>query len=370
MAIGVILVNQSLAINPAGANSLFNYTGPGLGGSQEQITESGLIGTINYYAGLSSKREYVGFENSLIMPDSELNSFSDQNTDTASGDEVLVIINNNSLIASANFPENEQKREIFNYEVKSGDTPSAIADNFGISTNTLLWANNLDLNSATRIKPGDKLVILPVSGIRHVIKKGETFATIAKKYSADQEKILSYNSLGRQDALEIDSVIIIPDGKMPVPPKPVKPKVTLAYAASNANTAGQSGVYRYVTDEQFNSINTEAGDNHPPVHGRRFIWGQCTYYAALRRYIPWSGNAKYWLKNARAFGYKTGNAPIVGAIMATAENPRYGHVAYVEAVNGDKITISEMNFIGVGIKSIRVISANNPVIRGYIYDKE
>lgn len=374
MTIGVILVNQSLAMNPQGNNSLFNYTGSGLGGSDEQITESGLISTINYFVGLSSKKEYVGFDSPLIPPDSEITSATDSNTDIFSEDEAIVIINNNSLIASANFSEsaNAKRREIFVYEVKSGDTPSAIADSFGISTNTMLWANNLDLSSATKIKPGDKLVILPISGVRHVIKKGETIAAITKKYSADKEEVLAYNSLKDGDVLETGSVLIIPDGKMPAPPAPARPKTTLAYIDNNANKSNAKGVYRYVTNDQYNNPNIEAGDTHPPVHGRLFPWGQCTYYVALRRYVPWNGDAKNWIRNAKAYGFKTGNTPKVGAIVATAENPRYGHVAYVESVSddGSKITVSEMNFVGLGIKSVRVISVNNPVIRGYIYDKE
>lgn len=362
MAIGVILVNQGLAMNPAGNNSLFNYTGFGLGGSEEQFTESGLIDTINYYVGLSSRKEYVGFDASLIPPDSELNSATDPGTDAFPEDEAIVIINNNSLIASANFTESvdTKRREVFVYEVKSGDTPSAIADSFGISTNTMLWANNLDLSSATKIKPGDKLVILPISGVRHVIKKGETVATITKKYSANKEEILAYNALKEGDALEVDSILIIPDGKMPAPPAPKRPKAVLASISKNNEDLNN-----------LNNINTVAGDDYSPAQGRRFPWGQCTYYVAIRRYVPWNGHAKYWLINARSYGFKTGSTPVPGAIVVTAENPRYGHVAYVEAVSDDgKITVSEMNFVGVGIKSVRVISVSNSVIRGYIYDKE
>lgn len=374
MAIGVILVNQSVAMNPAGNNSLFNYTGIGLGGSEKQITQSGLIGTINYYVGISSRKEYVGFNASLIPPDSEINNAPDSSIYNYEEDEAIVIINNSSLIASANFAESpaEKRKDAVVYEVKPGDTPSSIADSFGITTNTMLWANNLDLSSATKIKPGDKLIILPVSGVRHVIKKGETIASITKKYSANKEEILAYNSLKESDKLEIDAILIIPDGKMPVPPAPARPKTTLAYISNNANKATAKGVYRYVTNDQYNSPNIEAKDSHPPVHGRLFPWGQCTYYVALRRYVPWNGDAKNWIKNAKAYGFKTGSNPQVGAIIATAENPRYGHVAYVEAVSedGSKITISEMNFVGLGIKSVRVISATNPVIRGYIYDKE
>jgi surface antigen len=364
MAVGVILVNQSLAMNPTGNNSLFNYTGAGLGGTEEQITESGLINTINYYVGLSSRKEYVGFESSLIPPDSEINNTQDTNTFDPSEDVAIVIINNNSLVASANFSEGAAavdtvKRGVFVYEVKPGDTPSAIADEFGISTETMLWANNLDLSSATRIKPGDRLVILPVSGVRHTIAKGETIASITKKYSANKEEILAYNSIKEGDILETGSVLIIPDGKMPVPPAPRKPKAVLASVAKNNEDLAN-----------LKNINTVAGDTHSPADGRRFPWGQCTYYVATRRYVPWNGDAKNWLTNARAYGFRTGSTPVAGAIMVTSENKRYGHVVYVEAVSDDKVTVSEMNFVGKGIKSVRVISASSPIIRGYIYNQE
>lgn len=364
-AAGVILFNQSLSLNPAGDGSLFDFNGQGLGGSSDQITESGLAETINYYIGLASKKEYVGFENAAISPDSEAAS-QDNQTD----DEALVIINKSAVFGSAGFSDGSNgagdRKTIITYTIQPGDTLSSIADYFNISTNTLLWANNLTLADATRIKIGEKLVILPVSGVRHIIKKNETVSSIAKKYSADAAKILSFNGMKNGDSLEIDSVLVIPDGKIPAPPQPARIRTTLSYI--NANIPGASGVYRYVTSDQYNTPNTEAKDTHPPAHGRLFPWGQCTYYVALRRYVPWSGNANTWLRNAKAYGFKTGDTPTVGAIVATNENPRYGHVAYVEAVNDGKITVSEMNYVGLGIKSVRVLSTNSPIIKGYIYD--
>ncbi len=302
---------------------------------------------MHYYAGLSARENYLGFENALIPPDSEIN-----NAQANNDEDVGLVIINNAIVGSSGFFDT--KRNIITYEVQEGDTPSEIADEFGISTNTLLWANNLTIESATRIKPGDKLVILPISGVRHTIKSGDTAATLAKKYSADAQKIISYNNLIDGEPLEVDSVIIIPDGKMPVPPKPKRPKIALASISQNDS---------YDTSV----INTLVGDTHPPAHSHQFPWGQCTYYVALKRYIPWTGDAKNWLKNAVAFGYKTGKTPAVGSIVITTENRRYGHSAYVEAIDGEKITISEMNFVGLGIKSVRILPTNSPVIRGYIY---
>jgi len=62
--------------------------------------------------------------------------------------------------------------------------------------------------------------------------------------------------------------------------------------------------------------------------------------------ITFGGNAKNWLANAKASDYVTGTeaAPRSAVVMTGPSGAmrRYGHVAYVESVNGDgTITISE-----------------------------
>lgn len=101
---------------------------------------------------------------------------------------------------------------------------------------------------------------------------------------------------------------------------------------------------------------------------RSFPYGYCTYYVAQKRNITWSGNANAWLSNAAAQGYAIGQTPQVGAIVSTAEGGWTGHVAMVDAVNGDgTITISEMNFKGFGVISSRTIPISYGRILGYIY---
>ena len=103
----------------------------------------------------------------------------------------------------------------------------------------------------------------------------------------------------------------------------------------------------------------------PSIHA--FPYGYCTYYVSQRRPIYWSGNAIAWLANARAAGFATGDMPQVGAIMVTTEGGWTGHVAMVDAVNGDQVTISEMNYRGWGVISSRTVLASYSAIRGYIY---
>ncbi len=100
------------------------------------------------------------------------------------------------------------------YEVQSGDTVSGIAKKYGVSVNTVLWANNLTARSMLRL--GQKLTILPVSGVLHTVKKGETLGAIAKQYNSDVDKILAANRVSSPSQIRIGEELVIPDGKPPV----------------------------------------------------------------------------------------------------------------------------------------------------------
>lgn len=97
------------------------------------------------------------------------------------------------------------------YVVREGDTLGSIARAFGVTVNTVRWNNDIKGSSIT---PGQTLVILPVSGIRHTVKKGDTIQAIAKQYKADLPEILSFNSLDAGDKLAIGDIVIVPDGEI------------------------------------------------------------------------------------------------------------------------------------------------------------
>ncbi len=94
------------------------------------------------------------------------------------------------------------------YPVQKGDTLSEIAHEFDVSVNTIKWENNLTGNT---LKIGQKLRILPVTGIRYTIKKGDNLAKIAKKYEAELKDILEYNNID-ENKLKVGQKIIIPNG--------------------------------------------------------------------------------------------------------------------------------------------------------------
>jgi murein DD-endopeptidase MepM/ murein hydrolase activator NlpD len=101
---------------------------------------------------------------------------------------------------------------ISTYNVKSGDNISTIAEHFGVSVNTILWANNI--KDSSTIKEGTKLVILPVSGVQHLVKPGETLSSIATKYAGNASDIAQFNGLSDGSSLQVGSTIIIPGGTL------------------------------------------------------------------------------------------------------------------------------------------------------------
>lgn len=108
-----------------------------------------------------------------------------------------------------------QSDRISVYVVRAGDTLSEIAGMFGISINTIKWANNLA--SARDVHPGDTLIILPVSGVEHTVKKSDTLRSLAKKYGADADEIATFNGLDPAAPLAVGTTIIIPGGEISTP---------------------------------------------------------------------------------------------------------------------------------------------------------
>jgi murein DD-endopeptidase MepM/ murein hydrolase activator NlpD len=104
---------------------------------------------------------------------------------------------------------------VIDYKVQDGDTVATIANKFGISADTIRWENNF---SGDKIKIGQTLKILPVTGVAHTVAKGDTVYSIAKKYDADSQAIVDFpfNTFTNDETFElaIGQTVIVPDGVM------------------------------------------------------------------------------------------------------------------------------------------------------------
>lgn len=177
---------------------LFLFQGSGL--------EKQFLSTANL-SNILDKTQYLSFNETLVAGNTGV-SIIGENFLKQEGPPFLV--EGKVLGAAGVF---STKREIEEYIIENGDTLAGIAQKFEISLETLLWANDLSQNSV--IQPGKKLVILPVSGVLHIIRERDTISELGQIYSAKSADIIEFNELSEEGDIYVGDILIIPDGKKP-----------------------------------------------------------------------------------------------------------------------------------------------------------
>lgn len=273
----------------------------------------------------------------------------------------LAQVDNNAIVKPQIIQPTAGNREIRSYTTVSGDTVDKLAAQFGVSADTIKWANDL---TSSALEPGKNLQIPPVNGIIYTVKDGDTASSIAEKYRSDERTIVSFNDL-ELAGLKVGQKIILPDGNLPTTERP-------GYVAPAPQTWVAQAPIRY-------GAGFSSGKTWTIGYGtasNKYAFGNCTAYAFNRRAQlgkpvggMW-GNAATWAYYAQAEGYLVNNVPSVGAVIQNGGG--YGHVGVVEEIlpNGD-ISVSEMNAYvpggGFNIVSGRVIPASSVGSYSYIH---
>lgn len=234
------------------------------------------------------------------------------------------------------------RTKVVYYSTKAGDTVGSVARKYGISSDTIRWANNI---SGTNLLSGAKLKILPTTGVEHKVVRGDTPAKLARHYGSNASLIISFND-AELSGLRVGSTIIIPDGKKPA-----------------------TITRRFVVSSVFRPSGVSYG-------GNGYSYGYCTYgvaimRAAIGRPLPMGlGNANAWYYRAQSMGMKTGTKPASGAVLwhvNPIRNP-LGHVAFVQKLNADgSILVVDMNYRGWNVFSTRVIQPSDFYKYRFIY---
>ncbi|KKU79163.1 MAG: Peptidase M23 family protein [Parcubacteria group bacterium GW2011_GWA2_47_7] len=218
------------------------------------------------------------------------------------------------------------------YVVHEGDSLSSIGEMFGVSVNTILWANSLQ--RGTKIQIGQTLVILPVSGVKHIVKKGDTLASIAKKYSGDIDEIRSYNGI-EDGALVVGDEVIIPDGEVAAP-------VVVATKSTSAKLSSVSGpaIPGYYQVPFSNYRKTQG------LHGYNGV----DLVSTLGLGAPVMAAAKGTIIISRQGGYNGGYGSYVVIQHGNGTQTLYGHLQSVAVSTGEIVaqgqTIGKMGNTG------------------------
>ncbi len=127
---------------------------------------------------------------------------------------------------------------IAKYTVKSGDTLSSIADEFGISQDTIRWANGIPSGRDT-LTVGQVLDIPPMNGVLYTVKKGDTLDSIIKKTKgANKFDLIELNNLVPPDyTVALDQKLFIPDATYNPPVAKTRTYSSGANYVNTGNTA-------------------------------------------------------------------------------------------------------------------------------------
>ena len=132
------------------------------------------------------------------------------------------------------------------HDVQPNETLAAIAASYGISLETLLLENKIE--ATTIIKPGNKLSILPTTGVSYKVSSGETSESIAAKFKIDEDSFLDANDfdvpISVPGDIEVGDIVTIPLAKVDLPakpkPAPLTAKAGLRIASAPAGFVGGS----------------------------------------------------------------------------------------------------------------------------------
>jgi len=225
-------------------------------------------------ANMFDESQYLFSETGEAIPHIDLNIISSSVLEPVSPPFLV----QGKVLASYGFTAN---KEISEYIVKGGDTLGSIAEKFNISLNTILWAN--DLSSKSVLKVAQKLVIMPVSGVMHVVREGDTLSQIALIHETKVEDIVDFNELKDEARIFAGDFLIVPNG--------IKPKASVRYATvplSNSYFIAPIPSPARVTQglHWFNAIDFSNGKCNEPVYAAAGGKVQRTGYTKLGgRYV-------------------------------------------------------------------------------------
>ena len=209
------------------------------------------------------------------------------------------------------------------YTVEKGDSMSSIASRYNLSVGSILDANTMSALDAEKIRPGKELVI-PAE---------DTNSSLAwlDDINAEKERQRKLAEAARQ--------------------KELARQASLRNTTRNVRVSYSGG---------YDVIGTMRGSYNGGLPG----W--CTWYVHYKRPdLPnGMGNARDYLRNARAKGLATGNVARPGAVFVSGESG-WGHVGVVESVSGSMMTVSEMNYVSLYVVSRRTVPVS--LAWGFVY---
>lgn len=166
------------------------------------------------------------------------------------------------VLVSTAAPNTKLRDTTVTHTVKPGDTLSSIGQKYGVTIDTIRYANNI--SDTGYLKVGQDLEIPPVNGIVHTVKAGESIESIAKDFNIAPQAIADFNYLVAPYKLTKGMELVLPNTRIPKPTP-----VVVATSGNTNNTTNQYGADAYTFIP-----NAESG----PAGSGQFVWPTTSHY--------------------------------------------------------------------------------------------
>ncbi len=225
------------------------------------------------------------------------------------------------------------RQEPVTYTVSTGDSVFAIARSFGITPETVLWANYDLLNdNPDMLTPGMELIIPPVNGVLYVWQEGDTLDGIAKKFEAKVEDILNFPG----NKLDLTNPVITPGTLVMIPGGHRDFRQWLIPTIPRGAAGVSRGLYGSGTCTEV----TEGG----ALGSGSFIWPSDSHYISGNDY--WSGHLAIDIgagEGATIYAADSGVIVFAGSALGG-----YGNMVMIDHGNGYQTLYAHLSRVVAG----------------------
>lgn len=224
------------------------------------------------------------------------------------------------------------RAEVVSYTVVSGDSLFAIAQNFGLKPESVLWANyDVLKDNPHAITPGMVLKIPPVDGVLYQWQDGDTLESVASKFDATPDDIL-YWSGNKVDLANPEfksgQLVMIPGGHREIQ-QWIIPTIPRGRAGVSAGVYGSGAC---------------SGPFEGAYGSGAFIWPASNHYLSGNDY--WSGHLAIDIGAALGEAILAADNGVV--VFAGWANGGYGYTVMIDHGNGYQTLYAHMSQVSVG----------------------
>ena len=286
---------------------------------------AGIVGGGSWYKGNSTESALI--PEPTIQPEENPSVVPLPNSGSGSGGGSGFESISREIQLKTDIPE-RPRYTVDKYTVARGDSVFAIAENYNITPETLLWANYDSLqDNPHNLKPGITLNVPPTDGIYYQWKDGDTLDSVANEFNSDADEILGWpgNDIDLTNpTVDPGSWVMVPGGE-----REFVQWLIPTIATGSSGTSSTSG-----------SVCPGGA-----VGGGGFVWPADNHFLSGNDY--WSGHLGIDIAAGEGAPIYAADSGVV-TMAQGGDNYGYGNVIQIDHGNGYSTVYAHLSVIGVG----------------------